>query len=346
MRKHDIEERFARLEDLAEAYGLGKQPVYVAGSAALLLQGHLSATRATEDIDLMFCPPELEPFIALLDMNDDVNTFEWQFPSGWQEGAVGIPLDTFDIEVYALSVPMSCSQSSFPGEISIYRISRDSMPRAQSIGIPCRGSHTIPSSCRSICLPRSMRTFSRGCQGFSEGRATMSRISLREWSRRELLELTGLRRLGMPAIASEAGRSPRIRERALIYAVEAGAADRLMSFADSPCVEEWGAVMDILDGKAFSDADAETVRRLPLRYAKAIGSWSANARRSETNRAVKSAIARRCREMVASGEATQAEIVAATGVDKGNLSAFIAGDLPRLSLEAASSVMRFLHKGA
>ncbi|HQE70668.1 MAG TPA: hypothetical protein PK071_06080, partial [Atopobiaceae bacterium] len=73
---------------------------------------------------------------------------------------------------------------------------------------------------------------------------------------------------------------------------------------------------------------------------------SANARRSETNRAVKSAIARRCREMVASGEATQAEIVAATGVDKGNLSAFIAGDLPRLSLEAASSVMRFLHKGA
>lgn len=174
----------------------------------------------------------------------------------------------------------------------------------------------------------------------------MSRISLREWSRRELLELTGLRRLGMPAIASEAGRSPRIRERALIYAVEAGAADRLMSFADSPCVEEWGAVMDILDGKAFSDADAETVRRLPLRYAKAIGSWSARARRSETNRAVKSAIARRCREMVASGEATQAEIVAATGVDKGNLSAFIAGDLPRLSLEAASSVMRFLHKGA
>lgn len=105
MRKHDIEERFARLEDLAEAYGLGKQPVYVAGSAALLLQGHLLATRATEGIDLMFCPPALEPFIASLDMNDDVNTLEWQFPSGWQERAVGIPLDTFDIEAHALSVP-------------------------------------------------------------------------------------------------------------------------------------------------------------------------------------------------------------------------------------------------
>lgn len=105
MRQRDIEERFARLEDLAEAHGLGKQPVYVAGSAALLLQGHLPATRATEDIDLMFCPPELEPFISSLDMNDDINTFEWQFPSGWQERAVRIPLDTFDIEVHALSVP-------------------------------------------------------------------------------------------------------------------------------------------------------------------------------------------------------------------------------------------------
>ncbi len=61
MRKHDIEERFARLEDLAEAYGLGKQLVYVAGSAALLLQGHLLATRATEDIDLMFFHPRSSP---------------------------------------------------------------------------------------------------------------------------------------------------------------------------------------------------------------------------------------------------------------------------------------------
>lgn len=174
----------------------------------------------------------------------------------------------------------------------------------------------------------------------------MSGISLREWGRRELLELTGLRRLDMSGIASEAGRSPRIRERALIYAVEAGSVGRLMGFADSPCAEEWGAVMGILGGKAFSEADAETVRRLPLGYTKAIGSWNARTRRGETNRAVKAAIARKCRETIVSGEAVQAEIVAATGVDKGNLSAFIAGDLPRLSLEAASAVMRFLRKGA
>lgn len=86
MRQYDIEERFARLEDLAEAYDLGKQSVYVAGSAALLLQGHLLATRAPEDIDLIFCPPELNS-------------------SGWQERAVRIPLDTFDIKMHALSVP-------------------------------------------------------------------------------------------------------------------------------------------------------------------------------------------------------------------------------------------------
>lgn len=84
--KSEIMESLYELDDrLAARYGLYTQhEVVIAGGSALLLGDMAGDERKTRDIDVLRHTAEVTEFFSSLNMNDDVNTFLYDFPEGWE----------------------------------------------------------------------------------------------------------------------------------------------------------------------------------------------------------------------------------------------------------------------
>lgn len=97
-----------RLHGLDEAIGststgLRHYELVLVGGSAISVQGLVDA-RYTTDIDMLQAPDELYGLLSLFDMNTDVNTFYYSYPSHWHDRIRPIPGFQGDvIDAYTLS---------------------------------------------------------------------------------------------------------------------------------------------------------------------------------------------------------------------------------------------------
>lgn len=87
--KSEILDKLYELDDqLAAKYGLSSQhELVIVGGSALLLGDMADAERKTCDIDVLRHTADTTEFFKPLNMNDDVNTFLYDFPEGWEPRA-------------------------------------------------------------------------------------------------------------------------------------------------------------------------------------------------------------------------------------------------------------------
>jgi hypothetical protein len=106
MYSQDLRERITNLDnDILALYGYKCQPeITIVGGSALMLLGELPANRFTTDIDVLEFSDELRNLLTRYDMNTDVSTFLYNFPSSWRERRQQINLDTICLKVFTMSL--------------------------------------------------------------------------------------------------------------------------------------------------------------------------------------------------------------------------------------------------
>lgn len=104
----DKDELLARLEQLdGDLFALypDKEPfdLVVVGGSAIVLRDLAPAKTQTLDMDVLKTAAELEGLLARYDINTNVDTFRFKFPSGYMDRLVAIPFDGAMLHVYTLS---------------------------------------------------------------------------------------------------------------------------------------------------------------------------------------------------------------------------------------------------
>lgn len=104
----DKDELLARLEqldgDLFALYpGKGSFDLVVVGGSAIVLRDLAPAKTQTLDIDVLKTAEELEGLLARYNINTNVDTFRFKFPSGYMDRLVAVPFDGTMLRIYTLS---------------------------------------------------------------------------------------------------------------------------------------------------------------------------------------------------------------------------------------------------
>ena len=104
MQYSELIERLKRLDEdaalLSENYENLK--LVIVGGSALILMNYI--TRATHDIDVVYCSPELRELMEKYNINDRVQAYINNFPYNFEDRFVRMNIETKVIEYYTASL--------------------------------------------------------------------------------------------------------------------------------------------------------------------------------------------------------------------------------------------------
>jgi hypothetical protein len=174
----------------------------------------------------------------------------------------------------------------------------------------------------------------------------MSRITLKGWLKIELARLAGQDTASIHRLATLAkNHNSRIYEPLLVYALETGAANRLMAYLDNgERKEEYRAVVGICGNRSILELKEPEVARLPWSYQKLLHTWRSVEQKAERIERSKRMRLDKTRELMKEKNVSNAQIYRALNLNPGNTNAYLKhGDISKLSIENTTRVMRYLY---
>jgi hypothetical protein len=135
-----------------------------------------------------------------------------------------------------------------------------------------------------------------------------------------------------------------LRERLVLYAVATGQSARLASFLyDERMIDELAAVERALQTVDLDNPDGLHRASLPPRYKKALDSFRAAYHAIDTRNESKRLRWERTVRLQKEKGISNAQIYQALGINAGNVNAYLKnGDIDRVTLDTATSIMKFL----
>jgi hypothetical protein len=139
--------------------------------------------------------------------------------------------------------------------------------------------------------------------------------------------------------------NPRLYEPLLAYALETGAADRLLScVGDSSRKEEYLLVLGLCEGKPLLDLPEPKIGQLPWSYQKLLNTWHAIASKGERTKRSKQLRLGKTLELQKAKGVSNAQIYHVLGLNPGNTNAYLKNqDCSKLSLENTTKIMEYLY---
>jgi len=174
----------------------------------------------------------------------------------------------------------------------------------------------------------------------------MRRPNFKGWVSRELLNLSEENTLNLRRLAFLAqNKTPRLRERLVLYAIETGQAERLRCFLyKKEMIDELKTLDKVLKGKNLNDPDIFQSIQISDRYKKAFLSYKAAYEKNDARNESKKLRWEKSVELQKRKGISTAQICSALGLDTGNISAYLKrADIDRISLEKATDIMKYLY---
>ena len=106
----------------------------IIGGSALLLKDSTNMPRPTKDIDVLIADARIAHLLSRYDINDDANTFLYQFPAGWEHRKEQLSLNLASLKVHTLSDEDLCIAKVLAGREMDLR-DAESMVRKGSVDL-------------------------------------------------------------------------------------------------------------------------------------------------------------------------------------------------------------------
>ncbi|MCL1848040.1 MAG: hypothetical protein FWF91_08810 [Coriobacteriia bacterium] len=175
----------------------------------------------------------------------------------------------------------------------------------------------------------------------------MSRLTFVGWLKLELVRMSGGRATSLHKLAIQAQEdNPRLAEPLLLFAMETGAAARLMSYISDRQIEgEYREILELCRNGSILELEEDEESNLPWSYQKLLSNWRSaegKAQRIENSKRLR---LERSLQLMKEKHVTNAQVYQALRLNPGNTNAYLKHrDTSKLSLENTTRIMKYLYE--